>query len=148
MQPLSKQRISKHASTAMELLLETVFLLGPCEFVIKRSGANEFSWALQGRLRRNAAIVHIWQELCTGGCDKRTCAREVEESLLLEAVAKERLLETLQARGEIACRDLSSVKISDSAVITCSSEWSVNTFTKPYSVYSHTLKSLQYFIVR
>jgi hypothetical protein len=33
-------------------------------------------------------------EFCTGGCDKRTCACEAEESLLLEAVAKEQLVKT------------------------------------------------------
>jgi hypothetical protein len=44
MQPVSKQLIGKHASVKIELLLGTVFLLGPCEVVIKkRTGANQFN---------------------------------------------------------------------------------------------------------
>jgi hypothetical protein len=51
--------------------------------------------------------------------------REAEESPLLEVVALERLLETLQSREDLACSGFYSVKISDSAVITCSSMWCV-----------------------
>jgi hypothetical protein len=36
-------------------------------------------------------------EFCTGGCDDRTGGREAEESPLLEAVARERLVKTQQA---------------------------------------------------
>jgi hypothetical protein len=46
-----------------------------------------------------------------------------EESPLLEAFARERLLKTLQAGEDLACSDLWIVGISDRAVITCSSEW-------------------------
>jgi hypothetical protein len=51
------------------------------------------------RLRRVGAVVESCQlivdkKFCTGGSDKRACAREAEESLLLEAVAKERLMKT------------------------------------------------------
>jgi hypothetical protein len=61
-----------------------------------------------------------------GGCDDRTLARETEKSPLLEAVARERLMN--QKAGKRLggyCGDSRSVKISDSAVITCSSEWFV-----------------------
>jgi hypothetical protein len=33
-------------------------------------------------------------EFCTGGCEERTWAREAEESPLLEAVTRERLVKT------------------------------------------------------
>jgi hypothetical protein len=36
-------------------------------------------------------------ELCMGGSENRTSAREAEESPLLEAVARERLMKTKQA---------------------------------------------------
>jgi hypothetical protein len=36
-------------------------------------------------------------EFCTGGCEDRTLAREAEESPMLEAVVRERLLKTQQA---------------------------------------------------
>jgi hypothetical protein len=54
------------------------------------------------------------------GCEERTSAREAEESPLLEAVARERLMKTKQARKRFSecCGDLQSVEISDSAVIT------------------------------
>jgi hypothetical protein len=55
------------------------------------------------------------------------CAREAEESPLLEAVARGRLLKTQQIGKRLTgcCGDLSIVEISDSVVITCSSEWCV-----------------------
>jgi hypothetical protein len=40
--------------------------------------------------------VDGWQEFCTGGYDK-IYAHEAEESPLLEAVARERLIKTQQA---------------------------------------------------
>jgi hypothetical protein len=48
---------------------------------------------------------------------------EAEEFPLLEAVARERYVKTLQAGEDLAYSDLQSVEISDSAVITCNSEW-------------------------
>jgi hypothetical protein len=45
--------------------------------------------------------------------------------LLLEAIAKEQLMRTQQAGEDLALSDLWSVEISDSAVMTCSSEWRV-----------------------
>jgi hypothetical protein len=43
-----------------------------------------------------------WQEFCTGGCEDRTWEREAEESPLLEAAARERLVKTQQAGKGIA----------------------------------------------
>jgi hypothetical protein len=54
----------------------------------------------------------------TGGFQGITCACEAEESLLLEAVARERLVKTQLAGKNLAC----AVVISGSGVIACSSE--------------------------
>jgi hypothetical protein len=62
----------------------------------------QFSWALQVRLRRDGAIVNSWKEFYTGSCDKKTWGWDVEETPLLEAVARERLLETLQTGEGLA----------------------------------------------
>jgi hypothetical protein len=40
---------------------------------------------------------HLRVESCKGGCENRTSACEGEESPLLEAVARQRLVKTLQA---------------------------------------------------
>jgi hypothetical protein len=42
-------------------------------------------------------------ELCTGGREDRTWARETEESPLFEAVSRERLLKTMQSGEGLAC---------------------------------------------
>jgi hypothetical protein len=59
-------------------------------------------------------------------------AREAEESALLEAVDRERLLKTQQAGKRLSgcCGDLRSVEISDSVVITCSSDWCIQVVNK------------------
>jgi hypothetical protein len=54
-----------------------------------------------------------------GGCNKRTSAREAEESPLLEAVARERLVKIKQAGRGLA----GAVEISSGTVIACNSEW-------------------------
>jgi hypothetical protein len=53
-------------------------------------------------------IASSVKEFCTGGCEDRTPAREAEESLFLEAVARERLAKTYQAakRFSVCCSDL------------------------------------------
>jgi hypothetical protein len=47
-------------------------------------------------------------EFCTGGCEDRTCACEAEKFALLEAVVRERLMKTQQARKRLSgcCGDL------------------------------------------
>jgi hypothetical protein len=61
-------------------------------------------------------------EFCTGGCEDGTWALEAEESPLLEAVVRERLLKTLQAGEDLASSDFWTVEISGGAEIACSSE--------------------------
>jgi hypothetical protein len=65
---------------------------------------------------------------------------EAEESPLLRGVTKQRPVKTLQAGEDLACSDLYRVKISDSVVGVPSGvyESSINPFTNPYPVYSHT----------
>jgi hypothetical protein len=99
----------RHASITTELLLETVFSTRSV-----RIGYNEDNLG-------NPVSCQLRAELCTGGCEDRTWAREAEESPLLEAVVSERFLKTLQAGEDLACSDLWIVQISDSAVITYSS---------------------------
>jgi hypothetical protein len=69
---------------------------------------------------------------------------ETEESQLLEAVAREQLMKTMQAgkmlRG--CCGYLYRLEISNSTVLVVLSdvyEWSMNPLTNPYPVCSHTL---------
>jgi hypothetical protein len=57
-----------------------------------------------------------------GGCEDRTLARVAEESPLLEAVARERLVKTGWKRPRGCCCDLLIVEISDGVVSACSSE--------------------------
>jgi hypothetical protein len=47
--------------------------------------------------------IELTEKFCTGGCDKRTWARGAEESPLLEAVARERLVKTQQAGKCLVC---------------------------------------------
>jgi hypothetical protein len=42
---------------------------------------------------------------------------EAEESPLLRAVTKQRLVKTLQVGGDLACSDLLSVEIKDSVIV-------------------------------
>jgi hypothetical protein len=114
-------------------LLETVFSIRSVKNGYKEDNwGNPVNWGLavqlssarQAQKRRRCSWVD--KEFCTGGCDKRTWAHEAEESPLLEAVARERLVKTAGwKRLSRCCGDLWSVEISDSAVITCSSEWCV-----------------------
>jgi hypothetical protein len=46
--------------------------------------------------------VDSWQEFSTGGFDKRTWAREAEESPVLETVVRERLVKTQHAGESLA----------------------------------------------
>jgi hypothetical protein len=55
-------------------------------------------WALQGRQKRDDAIVELRDIRMTG----KTWGREAKESPLLEAVARERLVKTQQAGQGLA----------------------------------------------
>jgi hypothetical protein len=115
MQPISRQRIGKHVPTAtntnttIALLLETVFSTPSVQ-----SRYKEDNWS-------DPVSCQLRVEFCKGDCEDRTWAREAEESPLLEAVAKERLMKTQQAGKRLSgcCGDLWIVALSDSAVITC-----------------------------
>jgi hypothetical protein len=53
-------------------------------------------WSVARCYKQGTKLVESWVQLCIGGCEDRTWAREAEESPLLEAVARERLVETQQ----------------------------------------------------
>jgi hypothetical protein len=71
-------------------------------------------------------------EFCNRGSKDRALARENEESQLLEALAKERLMKTQQAGNRLrgSCGDLYSVEIRGNALIPCISEWSIEASNK------------------
>jgi hypothetical protein len=53
-------------------------------------------------MRKDEAINSVQREFCTGGCEDITRKREAEESQLLEAVARERLVTIQQAGKSLA----------------------------------------------
>jgi hypothetical protein len=142
--------------------LEWCFLFGPCEVVINKSSAENSqsssgvpseglveSWALQGRLRRDGAIVELtvaksWVSGCSpGSIDVST---EPEESPLLEAVARERcwrhsMLEE-GLTGAVVIYKMWGLAIALWLLIVPSHvyKWSVNSFTNLYPVSTHALK--------
>jgi hypothetical protein len=78
------RHICKHASTTIELLLEAVFSIRSTQHVYKEENLdNQLSWEFK---------VGSPVELCNGGWEDTTWAWKAEESLLLEAVARERLM--------------------------------------------------------
>jgi hypothetical protein len=125
-----------NASTTTWLLMESVFSIRSVQHGYKEGNwSNPISWGVAVQLSSAKEAEKRWcyswvvtdKEFCVGGCDKRTWSGEVEESPLLEAVARERLLQIQQA-GKIlsgCCGGLWSMAISDSAVTACSSEWCV-----------------------
>jgi hypothetical protein len=59
MKPVSKQRIGKYASTTI-VIVETVFSVRSVQGGYKEGNwGNQFSWALQGRLRRDGDPVQL-----------------------------------------------------------------------------------------
>jgi hypothetical protein len=66
---------------------------------------NEVTSSVDEKRWRCSCVVSS-VEFCKGGYNKRTWAREPEESPLLKVVARERLLKTLKAGEDLACSDL------------------------------------------
>jgi hypothetical protein len=115
---VAMQRRDKHASTRIELLLETVFSTrsvqrdseednwgypvswkSACEEKTRKLASNgrptggyQFS-----SVREIVNKIYLGQEFYSGVCLDWTWRREAEESPLLEAVARERLVKTQQA---------------------------------------------------
>jgi hypothetical protein len=85
---VSGQRLGKHVNAATDTKAtkeQEYFLCGPCREVITR-----------------AVGVMSSAKFCMGGCENRTLARDAEESPLLEAIAREQLVRTQQARKGLA----------------------------------------------
>jgi hypothetical protein len=71
---------------------------------IQLLGGWQFSWALQGRLRRDGAVIEltVHNSSVRAAVAKRTWAPETEESQVVEAVARERLVKTYKAGKGLA----------------------------------------------
>jgi hypothetical protein len=69
-------------------------------------------------------------QFCTGAWEERTWAHGAEESPLLEAVAREKLVKTKQAGKSLAGDNLWIVDIRRGAVITCIFETYVKMMNK------------------
>jgi hypothetical protein len=105
---ISEQVLGKHVPAEINAHL-TIDLL--CKRGVIHA---EMLWA--GQFEATSLV-----EFCKGGGNKRTWAREAEESPLLEAVARERLVRTQQAgKGLAITVVICSVEITDRVVITCS----------------------------
>jgi hypothetical protein len=95
--PVSGQRLGKHVpmatSTHATWELGVVYAVHAEE--LKELWQPVGSWAREGRLRRDGAIVELTSSAQVAVT--RTWASEDEESPLLEAVARERLVKTQQA---------------------------------------------------
>jgi hypothetical protein len=93
------------------------------------------------------AVERIDKDVCTGGCDKRTCAREIEEAPMLEAVTRERLVKTQQAgkgmEGALVICELWKLAVALLLLVLSSRVYksSINPFINPNPVSSHTPKS-------
>jgi hypothetical protein len=106
------QRISKHVPAAMsthatiELLLETVFSTGSMQRGYKEDNwGNPVSWELSSA--REAMKRWRYESSVVGySTNSNDVSTEAEESLLLRAVTKQRLVTTLQAGEELVCSDL------------------------------------------
>jgi hypothetical protein len=74
--------------------------------------------------------------------EERIWAREAEESTLLKAVAGERLVKSLQAGEDIACKLWKSTTVLQLFVIT-TCKWSINRDTiQTPSIITHTRDSI------
>jgi hypothetical protein len=118
---VATKRHRKHVSATansdatIEVLLETVISIRSVQ-----RGYKENSWSENSSVGKEPSFRE----------DLRT---EAEESPLLEAITRKRLVKTLQAG-----KDLESVEISDSVIVICSwaCKWSVNPIIQNL-VYSH-----------
>jgi hypothetical protein len=109
---VSEQRLGKHVPKEMNTHV-TVDLLWKrgvfCVTHAKMLWARQFEATSPVELCKwGSTVVELTvdKEFCKGGCGKRTWAQEAEESPLLEAVAREQLLKTLQAGEYLVCNDL------------------------------------------
>jgi hypothetical protein len=102
----------------------------------------QFSWALQGRPRRDGAIIQLTRVL-----HRRLCQEDLSAGSWRISTVRSRCQGTAgyDTTGwkELSgcCGDLYSVKIGGSAETACSYErcvqWSTNPISIPYPVYNH-----------
>jgi hypothetical protein len=127
------------------------FLCGPCRDVMSRTvWSNQFSWALQGRLRWDGAIVELT-------VDKSYARAAMKKGLepwnwqifTVKVVARERLVRAQQTGKGLADAVICEVWRLAIAlwllvVPSCVYKWSINPFTNPYTVRYVTVFCLYY----
>jgi hypothetical protein len=82
--PVSSQRLGKHVPVARQQVHNNAT-------VGRNNRRSVFSMCSVPRKEGHSSV-----EFCTGGCEDRTSTCKAEESPLLEAVARERLMKTQQ----------------------------------------------------
>jgi hypothetical protein len=107
MQLVYKQRIGKHASSTIELLVETACSIRPVQSSYKEvNWCNQFSLAQKGRMRRDGYPVQLRSESpagkkgfsCKSGAVKRRLyVRCSYSETAIESVARIRLAKTEKA---------------------------------------------------
>jgi hypothetical protein len=149
MERLRKNVSATNQRPTVEVLLRRCFLFG-----LRRGYNNENpkpaeeNWKIWQRVRWDSEIGIEWidTEFWTGGCDQRTWEREAEESPLLEAVARVRLVKTQQAGKGLACAVVNcevwrlEIALWLLSVPSGVHKWSINPISNPYPVYSHAPK--------
>jgi hypothetical protein len=125
MQPFSKQRIGKHASTTIDIVGNGVFCSVRAKWLQRKELEQpvQLSSSKKAEKKWRYSWVVSWQEFCMGGCEDRTWGREDEESPLLDAVARERLITQQAGKGLAGAVMIGELWRSAVALlITCSSE--------------------------
>jgi hypothetical protein len=90
--------------------------------------------------------MSVVRQFCTEVCEEKIWEREAEESPLLEAVARERVVKTQQSAKGLACAVVSftvwrlAVALQLLVLTSPVYKWSINPFTNPNPVYGHTLQ--------
>jgi hypothetical protein len=140
--PVTKGWLCKQLPLLGNDSVNTFPLLGSTLLIMQQLNYTVETWCFYVVSASGQSYNQIVQ-FCTGRCEERTWPREAEESPLLEAVARERLVKTQQAGRRLSgcCGDLWIVGIGDGSVIACSTKsckWSLNPFTNSSPVYSHS----------
>jgi hypothetical protein len=102
---------------------------------------NQLSYAREAEKRWRYSWVVSWQEFCIKGSKDRAWACEAEESPLLVAVTRKWLVKTQAGKALAGAGVICELWILAVALyfrVVCMR--SINPFTNPYPVYSHTLK--------
>jgi hypothetical protein len=103
---LSGQQLSKHVPVkqTQHLLLGSRFLV--IQQLDYNNGSGAFSmWSMPKGYKGKGARLQL-SRFCMEVCEERTSVHEAEESPLLEAAARKRLVKTQQDGKDLPCSDL------------------------------------------